>query len=82
LLKLGYKVAKRTIQRYIRRPSAPHATSQSWSTFLKTRAKDIWACDFVPVINLWFQQLYIFFIIELHSRRIVHFNVTRHPTQL
>jgi len=80
-LKLGFKVAKRTIQRHIHQPSTPRVASQTWSTFLKTHVKDLCACDFVPVIDLVFQQLYVFFIIELHSRRVVHFNVTRHPTQ-
>jgi putative transposase len=46
---------------------------------LKNHAKDIWACDFLPVIDLWFRPLYLFFIVELASRRIVHFGVTRSP---
>ena len=35
---------------------------------------------FLPVIDLWFRPLYLFFIIELASRRVVHFSVTAHPT--
>ncbi len=27
-----------------------------------------------------FRQVYLFFIVELSSRRIVHFNVTAYPT--
>lgn len=79
LLKLGIRVAKDTIQTYLRRlrPSSP---SQNWNTFLKNHAKDVWACDFLPVIALSFQTVYVFFIIELSSRRVVHFGVTRHPT--
>ena len=46
----------------------------------KTYAKDIWACDFLPVVDLWFRPLSLFFIIELASRRIVHFGVTRSRT--
>jgi hypothetical protein len=45
LLKLGIEVAKRTIQRYIGDKPAPRVPSQTWSTFLKTHAKDVWACD-------------------------------------
>jgi transposase InsO family protein len=48
---------------------------------MPTHAKDIWACDFVPVIDLLFRQLFVFFIVELKSRRVVHFGVTRHPCQ-
>jgi len=40
----------------------------------------VWACDFLPVIDLFFRQIYAFFIIELGSRRVVHFGVTSHPT--
>ncbi len=81
LLKLGIHVSKQTIQRYREQIPAPGQSSQTWSTFLKTHAVDIWACDFVPVINLLFRHLYVFFIIELHSRRVIHFNITCHPTQ-
>src|SRR4030095_11608672 len=59
----------------------PHRTpSQTWSVFLANHAKDVWACDFLPVINLCFRAVYWFFMIEVSSRRVVHFNVTSHPT--
>ncbi len=48
--------------------------------FLKNHATQIWACDFLPLIDIRFRQLYAFFIIELGSRRVVHWGVTRHPT--
>jgi transposase InsO family protein len=80
LLKLGQSVAKHTIQTYIARVRPAQPTSQTWSTFLKNHAQDIWACDFLPVIDLWFRPLYLFFVVELASRRIVHFGVTRSPT--
>ncbi len=80
LRQLGVKLAKRTIQKYMRavRPSRPRG--QTWSTFLKNHASQIWACDFLPVVDFTFRQLYAFFIIELGSRRVVHVGVTRHPT--
>lgn len=81
LLKLGIKVAKRTIQRYMHRTSPSQESNQTWSTFLHNHARDIWACDFLPVIDLTFRTLFVFFIVELSSRRVVHFGVTRHPTQ-
>ncbi len=40
----------------------------------------MWACDFLPVIDLFFRTVFVFFIIELGSRRVVHFGVTRNPT--
>ena len=49
-------------------------------TFLKNHAHDVWACDFVPVIDLLFRTVYVFFVVELGSRRVVHVGATRHPT--
>ncbi len=80
LSKLGFSVAKRTIQKYIARVHPSQPSSQNWSTFLKNHAKDVWACDFIPVINLFFRTIYAFFIVELSSRRVVHFGVTSNPT--
>ena len=73
-LKLGIHVAKRTIQKYMPAVRAPAPPGQSWSTFLKTHGQDIWACDFVPVVTLFFQTLYVFVIVQLESRRVVHIN--------
>src|SRR5581483_5402877 len=80
LLKLGIKVATATIQKYVRTARPGRAPSQTWSVFLKNHAKDVWACDFLPVIDLFFRPLYLFFVVELASRRVVHFGVTRHPS--
>jgi transposase InsO family protein len=82
LLKLNIKVAKRTIQRYMRqaRPYAPHG--QTWSTFLRNQAKDIWACDFLQVTDVFFRPLFAFVITEVGSRRIVHVGVTRSPSDI
>ena len=80
LLKLGVHVAKRTIQKYQRAGRSSSTPGPSWSTFLKTHGQDIWACDFVPVVTLFFQTAYAFVIIHLGSRRIVHVNATHHPT--
>ena len=80
LMKLGIRVAKTTIQKYARLARPHPAHGQNWSTFLKNHAQIVWACDFLPVIDLFFRQIYAFFIIELASRRVVHFGVTSHPT--
>jgi transposase InsO family protein len=80
LRKLGITVAKRTIQRHMRqaRPSPPRG--QTWATFLRNHAHEIWACDFVQLTDVWFRPLYAFVITELGSRRIVHVGATRVPT--
>jgi hypothetical protein len=40
---------------------------------------EIWACDFLQTFNVWFRTLFVFFIIELGSRRVVHFAVASSP---
>jgi putative transposase len=80
LLKLDIRVARSTIQRYLREARPPRRTGQSWATFLKNHAPDTWACDFLPVTDLLFRPVYAFFVIALESRRVIHVGVTRHPT--
>lgn len=80
LLKLGIRVAKSTIQKYMSRARDGNPRSQTWSTFLHNHAADIWACDFLQTYDLYFRTIFVFVIIELESRRIVYSNVTRHPT--
>jgi putative transposase len=78
MLKLGIRVSKRTIQKYM--PKVRRKSSQTWATFLKNHAGDIWASDFTVVHDLLFRPLYIFVVMELQTRRIVHTAVTRSPT--
>jgi putative transposase len=80
LIKLGLHVCKRTIQKYMRQVRTTRPRGQTWSTFLHTQAQQIWACDFLPVTDLFFRSLFAFFILELHSRRVIHVGVTRSPT--
>ena len=53
---------------------------QRWATFVQNHAKAIVACDFVVSITATFQILYVFVAVEIGSRRILHFNLTAHPT--
>jgi putative transposase len=80
LLKLHIRLAKATIQKYLRGARTPRRSGQSWATFLHNHAHGIWACDFLPVTDLLFRSLHAFVVIELATRRIVHIAVTRHPT--
>ena len=61
-------------------PKVRQNSSQTWATFLKNHAGDIWACDFTVVRDLLFRPIYVFVVIELMTRRIVHTAVTRSPT--
>jgi len=80
LLKVGIRVCKRTIQKYMRQVRPTRPRGQTWSTFLQTHSQQIWACDFLQVTDLFFRSLFAFFIIDLHSRTVIHVGVTRSPT--
>jgi transposase InsO family protein len=83
LLKLGLRVSPRTIRKYLPKLTAPGShprRDQRWSTFLKNHAQAIVACDFCVVATVTFRILYVFIVMEHASRRIIHVNVTAHPT--
>jgi len=80
LLKLDIRVAKWTIQKYMRGVRPPRRSGQTWAAFLHNHASDIWACDLLLVTDLLFRPLHAFFIIELATRQVRHVGATRHPT--
>ena len=80
LLKVNIKVAKRTIQKCMKEVHSKPPSVPSWSTFLNTHGKDLWACDFVPVVALFFKPIRAFVIVQHGSRRVVHVGVTERPT--
>ena len=80
LLTLDIHVCKRTMQKYMRHVRGRRQSKQTWTTFLHNHAQAVWACDFLPVFNLYFRPYFVFFIIELASRRVVHFGVTNAPS--
>ncbi len=81
-LKLGIRCSKSTIQQYLKGRHAHGPGRQTWATFLHNHAESVWACDFLQTHDIGFRALFVFVIIELSSRRVVHMSVTRHPTQL
>ena len=80
LQKLGFVVAERSVARYLRRIRRRGDPARRWLTFLQNHREVIAAFDFFTVPTVTFQLLYCFFVIEHGRRRILHFNVTRHPT--
>ena len=75
---LGIHVAESTIRKYRIRSKKP--PSQTWRSFLKNHVTDIAAIDFFTVHTITFRVLYCFIVLRHDRRRIVHFNVTMHPT--
>jgi putative transposase len=53
---------------------------QRWLTFVHNHANVMVACDFFVVITAAFRTLYVLVVMEIGSRRILHHNVTAHPT--
>jgi len=81
LLKLGLRVSPRTVRKYMpKRPPGRPRADQRWSTFLRNHARGIVACDFFVSVTATFRLFYVFVLIEHGSRRLVHFNITQHPT--
>jgi hypothetical protein len=56
--------------------------AKRWLAFLRNHRGAIAAMDFFSVPTITFGVLYCFFVIGRDRRRILHFNVTRHPTSL
>jgi hypothetical protein len=80
-LSLKIRVSPRTVRRYMpKSPQRPADPTQRWMTFVHNHAKGIIACDFFVVVTATFQLVYVFFVMEIGTRRLRHFNVTRHPT--
>ena len=78
LLKLGIAIGETSVSKYMVRRQKP--LSQTWRTFLENHLKDLVSVDFFTVPTIRFQVLYVFLVLAHDRRRIVHFNVTAHPT--
>ena len=77
---LGFDISERTALRWMRRvPRSPEPAKQ-WATFLSNHREAIAAMDFFTVPTLTFGVLYCFFVIAHDRRRILHCNVTKHPS--
>ena len=78
LLKLGIQVSQASVAKYMVRHSRP--PSQTWRTFLTNHVSQMVSIDFFTVPTISFHILYVFVVLAHDRRRILHFNVTAHPT--
>src|SRR6202165_3068874 len=78
LLKLGIEIGETSVGKYMVRRRKP--PSQIWRVFLENHVKSMVSIDFFTVPTIRFQVLYVFLVVAHERRRIVHFNVTAHPT--
>lgn len=78
LLKLGFEISERTVSRLMPRRRKP--PSQAWRAFLNNHVQDLVSVDFFTVPTVNFRILFVLVVLAHHRRRVVHFNVTEHPT--
>jgi len=78
LLKLGIDIGETSVGKYMPRKRKP--PSQTWKVFLENHVKTMVSIDFFTVPTIRFQVLYVLLVLAHDRRRIVHFNVTAHPT--
>jgi transposase InsO family protein len=76
---LGIEVVKSTVEKY-RVPQQKPRPSPGWKTFLKNHVKDLVSLDFFVVATARHEVLFVLLILAHDRRRVVHFNVTEHPT--
>jgi len=78
--KFGVHHSPSTVRRYMLPRHTPPRGDQTWRTFIHNHAKEVWACDFLTQYTAFFTVAYIFVVMEVGSRGIVHVNVTTNPT--
>jgi transposase InsO family protein len=78
LLKLGIDVAERTVSRLVPKRRTP--PSQTWRTFLANHVRDLVSLDFFTVPTARLRVLFVLVVLAHHRGRVVHLNVTEHPT--
>jgi hypothetical protein len=78
--KFGVEHSPRTIRRYLVPRHGPPRGDQTWRTSVRNHAKEIWACDFLTQYTALFAVVYIFVVMEIGYRRIIHVNVTTNPS--
>ena len=78
LLKLGIDIGETSVSKYMVRQRKP--PSQTWRTLLDNHLQSLVSVDFFTVPTIRFQILYVFLVLAHNRRRVIHFNVTAHPT--
>src|SRR6266540_5134967 len=79
---LGISISATTVRKPARESDLRPAGERgglAWREFVRAQAAGIIACDFFTVETLWLGRLYVFFFIELGTRRVHLAGCTAHP---
>lgn len=79
LLKLGIDIGERSVSRFMP-PRPRNPPSQTWRSFLENHVGALASIDFLTVPTATFRVIYVFFVLAHDRRRVLHFNVTEHPS--
>ena len=84
LCKLSIEVSHETISKILShfRKNGDIKPTFSWKRFLSAHWNSLFACDFFTVTAFSMVTFYVFFIIELKSRKIVQYGITANPNRL
>jgi len=80
LMKLGIEISERTVSRLM--PKRRKPPSQTWRTFLENHANELISIDFFTVPTATFRVMFVLVVLSHRRRRVIHFNVTEHPSAL
>ena len=80
LMKLGIEISERTVSRLM--PKRRKPPSQTWRTFLENHVNELISIDFFTVPTATFRVLFVLVVLSHRRRRVIHFNVTQHPSAL
>lgn len=61
-------------------PSQHGPRPQAWRTYVWNHAREVLACDFFVTVTVTFRMVYVFLVLDVGTRGIVHWNATEHPT--
>jgi transposase InsO family protein len=75
---LGIDISERTVSRILRRVRRP--PNQTWKTFLHNHVGQMVSIDFFTVPTITMRVLFVLIVLEHDRRKVLHFNVTEHPT--